>query len=267
MCPSDIMIARFIFLIAVIGIGAQASDYPIYGECWCATGTNLTSCPSPAPASEFSPKTVSLFQQKIPNAVFTLGCNPYKDDACLTSPPQPVLGDDAVCAYLYSGVCPTNTYELVSYASRTDAENAGAVITHEGVCGLCSTTQDLSIYLIKDFTTAGKTCAEKGLLHEPSGQKCYESLGLTPACAKIWNYDGIFDGHKCMTSCITHLNDPNNGNPPSCALNECLQCDEDKAGPIFSQFAARTRRRSGLVSEIIRPCDTIAMGINHDPLC
>ena len=85
------MIARFIFLIAVIGIGAQASDYPLCGECWCATGTNLTSCPSPAPASEFSPKTVSLFQQKIPNAVFTLGCNPYKDDACLTSPPQPAI--------------------------------------------------------------------------------------------------------------------------------------------------------------------------------
>ena len=70
-----------------------------------------------------------------------------------------------------------------------------------------------------------------------------------------------------MTSCLTHLNDPNNGPPPTCGLNKCLQCDEDKAGPIFSQYAARTRRRSGLISEIIRPCDTIAKGIVHDPEC
>ena len=254
-------------IFAVFSSVYAQTTYPLCGDCWCATGANSTACPSPAPRTEFSEQTVALFQQKEASFITTLQCNPYKDDQCLTTPPQPVLGDDAVCAYLFSGDCPNNTYEMVSYASRADADKLGAVITHLGVCGLCSTTQDLSIYLIKDFTTAGKKCAEKGLLNEASGQKCYESLGLTPDCAKIWNYDGIFDGHKCITSCITHLNDPNNGNPPACALNPCLQCDEDKAGPIFSQFAARTRRRSGLVSEIIRPCDTIAMGIVHDPLC
>jgi hypothetical protein len=265
-----VLVSLLLMVLSTTGNGFANASYPLCGDCWCAIGNNSTTCPVPAPASEFSKETVSLFQSKIASSVITLECNPYKDDKCTTTPVQdPLLlaSSDSVCAFLYSGDCPANKYEMITYPSRQAAEDAGAYVTHLGVCGLCSTAQDLSIYLIKDFTTAGKKCAVKGLLHEKTGLKCYEELGLTPECAKIWNYDGIFDGKKCMTSCITHLNDPNNGPPPTCSLNKCLQCDEDKAGPIFSQFAARTRRRSGLVSEIIRDCDTIAMGIEHDPHC
>jgi hypothetical protein len=200
--------------------------------------------------------------------IYSLSCNPYSDDSCQTTPAQAALGDDAVCAYVYSGNCPENSYEMVTFASAEAAAAAkNAFVTHVGACGLCSTTQDLAVYLQTDFTTAGKVCATKALHNAQKGQECYESLGLTPECAKIWNFDGIFDGQTCMTSCVAHLNDPNNGPAPQCTLNACLQCDEDKAGPIFSQFAARTRRRSGLVSEIIRDCSSIAMGIVHDPKC
>eukprot|EP00605_Chrysophyceae_sp_TOSAG23-4_P002589 GSChrysophyteH1.ASY1.ANO1.2859.1 assembled CDS len=261
------MTILLVVLLIALFSSCMAQTYPLCGDCWCATGNETITCPSPAPETVFSQKVVELFQAKVPKEVFTIQCNPYKDKDCQTTPAQPDLGSEAVCAYVYSGECPSNDYEMVSYASRAEAEAAGAIVTHEGVCGLCSTTQDLSIYLVKDFTTAGKKCAEKGLLHEASGQKCYEEIGLTKECAKIWNYDGIYDGHKCMTSCVTHLKDPNNGPPPVCKLNKCLQCDEDKAGPIFSQYAARTRRRSGLVSEIIRACDSIAMNIAHDPGC
>lgn len=45
-----------------------------------------------------------------------------------------------------------------------------------------------------DFTDAGKICATKGLLSEKWGLHCYMALGLTRECAKIWNYDGIYDG-------------------------------------------------------------------------
>ena len=38
-------------------------------------------------------------------------------------------------------------------------------------------------------------------------------------------------------------------------LNKCLQCDEDKSGPIFKWYAGRTRRNSGIHSEIDRPED------------
>ena len=57
----------------------------------------------------------------------------------------------------------------------------------------------------------------------------------------------------------------NNGPAPECELNECLQCDEDNAGPIFTAFGGRTRRRSGLKSEIVRPCDSIYRIISHNP--
>lgn len=83
-------------------------------------------------------------------------------------------------------------------------------------------------------------------------------IGLTEECAKIWNYDGIYDGQACTKTCLGEITAPNNGPAPACELNDCLQCDEDKAGPIFSAYAGRTRRRSGLLSEIVRSCDSIA---------
>ena len=46
----------------------------------------------------------------------------------------------------------------------------------------------------------------------------------------------------------------NNGPPPECAMNACLQCDEDESGPNFAKFAGRTRRNTGLESAITRPC-------------
>ena len=103
-----------------------------------------------------------------------------------------------------------------------------------------------------------------GLINEQKGMECYMNIGLTMECAKIWNYDGIFDGKACGTVCTQELNDPNNGPPSACALNDCLQCDEENAGPTFSSFAGRTRRRSGLLSEIVRSCSSISH-IDHVP--
>ncbi len=90
-------------------------------------------------------------------------------------------------------------------------------------------------------------------------------LGLTMECAKIWNYDGIYDGKVCGATCAGDVTAPNNGPAPACELNECLECDEEYAGPIFSSFGGRTRRRSGLQSEIIRPCDSVARIFQHVP--
>jgi hypothetical protein len=117
----------------------------------------------------------------------------------------------------------------------------------------------------EDFTAAGKKCATRGVTNETDGLECYKDLGLTEECAKIWNYDGIYDSEVCLTACLGHIQSDNNGPPPTCDLNPCLQCDEDKAGPLFSAFAGRTRRRSGLQSEIIRPCDSIARIFHHIP--
>lgn len=46
-------------------------------------------------------------------------------------------------------------------------------------------------------------------------------------------------------------------------LNDCLWCDEHISGPSFKFFAARTRRNSGLDSEIPRPNDKLYYGADH----
>ena len=51
------------------------------------------------------------------------------------------------------------------------------------------------------------------------------------------------------------MNEPNvdkDGN-----LNKCLNCDEVISGPVFKYYSGRTRRNSGIKSEIDRPSDQI----------
>jgi hypothetical protein len=50
---------------------------------------------------------------------------------------------------------------------------------------------------------------------------------------------------------------------PDGTLNECLQCDEDRSGPVFKAVAGRTRRNSGIRSSIPRPDDQVAHVV-HD---
>ena len=54
--------------------------------------------------------------------------------------------------------------------------------------------------------------------------------------------------------------------PPSDAqgnLNACLECDEIMSGPGFQYSAGRTRRDSGIISEIDRPRDQV-YEVPHD---
>ncbi|RYH15647.1 hypothetical protein EON65_31420 [archaeon] len=261
----------WLILICVLVTSALYDNtYPTCGSCWCVPDNGgLGDCPSPAPNMEFSDAIIKAYQNQQPKAIYSLNCNPYKDRSCITTPAQVMLNmSSAVCAFRYpnaeDGSDSCTNYTMVTYASHEKAENDGAVVTHAGSCGLCSTAQDLSVYLIEDFTAAGKKCATIGLFNEDKGLQCYMDIGLTRECAKIWNYDGIYDGKVCGKTCAQHLNDPNNGPPPACELNVCLQCDEKKAGPNFSSFSGRTRRRSGLLSEIVRTCSSIA-NITHNP--
>lgn len=59
-----------------------------------------------------------------------------------------IENEDSVCAFVYpEDVC--GEYNLKTFASRIEAELVGAIVTHTGSCGLCSTTKDLAIYLSK----------------------------------------------------------------------------------------------------------------------
>lgn len=245
------------------------STYPTCGDCWCIPDNNGTDpCPSPVPQTSWPEDEIEIYKSQKPLWIYSLNCNPYRNKNCTTFPRQDMLDvETAVCAFKYSIINEQESctyYQMITYDSQESAEADGAIITHEGSCGLCSTSQDLAIYLTEDFASSGKICATKGLFNETAGLECYQEIGLTLECSKIWNYDGIYDGKVCLKPCLEDLSEPNNGPPPECQLNDCLQCDEDLAGPNFTSFAGRTRRRSGLISEIIRPCSSIAK-ITHDP--
>jgi len=268
--------AAFLLPMTILALflkhGGSEDVFPVCGGCWCVPDDGGTAvCPSSKPQTIYDDATITGFDNKVPQFIYSLDCNPYEDTNCTTSPKQDFLdlGTEAVCAFVYleNGDC--SLYNLTTFSSRSsfdsDPRGMHSLLTHEGSCGLCSTAQDLAVYLREDFTTAGKKCASIGIVNETAGLLCYESIGLTPECSKVWNYDGIYDGAQCLVPCIHNLRAPNNGPPPACILNECLECDEVEAGPVFSAYGGRTRRRSGLLSEIVRNCSSIAEGVDHDP--
>ena len=135
-------------VVSVAGAVAAAKEYPECGDCWCVPSHNGSGlCPLWEPKTEFSSSVIQAYKGQIPKQIYTLNCNPYNDANCTTTPPQVMLDNDsAVCAYKYeSESC--ETYSMVTYANRLEALENGAVVTHTGSCGVCSTTQDLALYL------------------------------------------------------------------------------------------------------------------------
>jgi hypothetical protein len=271
--------------LVLVAVGAGVGFYFIFlkkgdldevgmcGDCHCIITDGSGTCPTPTPKIDFSDAMIARLASQVALNPYLLDCNPYyvPDDLtivlepCLTVPPQDesliALGEEAACGIHYEsyqdGVC-SSEYKLQSYASFQEAEAAGAFVTHAGACGACSTTQDLAAYMKSpDLTTEGSFCAKQSILDFDRGQACYMNLGMTDSCANIWVYNSLNTAEKCLARCATTKNDPNNGPPPECTLNDCLQCDEDVSGPNFKQFAARTRRRSGLLSSMVRPCDAL----------
>eukprot|EP01065_Artemidia_motanka_P028159 TRINITY_DN333_c0_g1_i1.p1 TRINITY_DN333_c0_g1~~TRINITY_DN333_c0_g1_i1.p1 ORF type:complete len:283 (+),score=88.26 TRINITY_DN333_c0_g1_i1:71-850(+) len=249
--------------LLTMAVSAAASGC---GDCWCVRNVSAgEQCPTWQPP-KYSADTVAKFggpSAPKPTQIWRLAddCNPYKNSSCTTVPAQAPEG--GVCAVMYNkDGC--NTYTMKDFVSADAAAAAGYAVTHEGACGLCSTLQDLASYMtVEDMTKAGKKCAIESLISKKWGMKCFEKLGMTEECSRIWMYDAISDSGACGLVCVEHLTQAYNL-PPDCRLNACLQCDEDKAGPLFKRFAARTRRRSGLISAIQRPCSKVAR-LQHHP--
>lgn len=82
-------------------------------------------------------------------------------------------------------------------------------------------------------------------------------------------YNVINTRNQCFDVCFdfTFVGDGlNNGPPPECKIANCLLCDERMSGPYFQTVAARSRRRSGLLSKIARSCDIILI-VDHQHPC
>uniref|UniRef100_A0A7S2VCE8 Uncharacterized protein n=1 Tax=Entomoneis paludosa TaxID=265537 RepID=A0A7S2VCE8_9STRA len=231
------------------------------GDCYCILDENVTSCPDEAPPATYATEMVdALRQQTALNAIPTMKCDAFDDDNCDLASPQPDLGDEAVCGIHYQDETCAE-YKIQSYVDRDTAEAQGAFVTHHGACGVCSTTQDLAVYLKHvDLTTEGQRCGTQAMTSFFRGKDCFQDLGFTEACARLWADNARKTGWNCGLKCVSSdLRDMDfNGNAPTCALNDCLQCDEDVSGEVFAKFAGRTRRSSGLRSAIARTCSSMA---------
>lgn len=145
-------------LIGYVSI-VYGETYPTCGDCWCIPDNDgLGKCPSDwIPQTAFSASIINNYKLQNPSNIYTLSCNPYKESACQTSPPQEIsTTNDTVCAFVYPQTSNGSTscidYHMKTFQSTQSALDAGAVLTHAGSCGLCSTAQDLAIYLSEDFT-------------------------------------------------------------------------------------------------------------------
>ena len=170
--------------------------------------------------------------------------------------PQPAPQPDKVCA-----VVPVpegaGGYRLDTFNSAEAAHQAGARVTHSGACGLCSSLQDLSVYIARgDLTDPVRRCGISGITHGHEGTvRCIQELGFTLPCAQIWAYNTTHTREACGSVCFALLGEPYHS--ADGAPNACIQCDEDQSGPVFKAVAGRTRRNSGLPTALCRPCQDV----------
>ena len=127
-------------------------------------------------------------------------------------------------------------------------------MTHQGVCGKCSTTRDLYVYLTTDLTRPVRKCGIKHFASHKKLWNCIKKLGFTDGCTQVWFWNTLNTKKHCGLVCMVSLL---LGRPfvVNGQLNRCLECDEEVSGPIFKYESGRTRRNSGIKSEIDRPVD------------
>ncbi len=170
--------------------------------------------------------------------------------------PAPPIADGTFCAVLRDEPA-AGRYRLATFASRAEAEAAGAAPTHAGPCGACSTLVDLAVYIeTPDLTEPVRAC---GLMHSASTPaehvQCLRDLGFTEPCAQIWYFNTLHTRDRCLGPCLLALDAPYH--LPDGTLNECLRCDEVESGPVFKAIAGRTRRNTGVPSAMCRPCSEV----------
>ena len=200
---------------------------------------------------------IDLFKNKLllnPYPSFK-NINPYLNQTSksLSQINATLSNHDIVCAIKYTDDKQNISYTIGNFASAEVALANGHIITHQGRCGACSNLNDLSVYLSGDLTTPTRKCGMWGAFSTNKAKQCLIDLGFTPQCADIWFFNTVNTRQKCFWVCMRSWISGEPNTKPDGSLNDCLQCDEDKSGPVFQYFAGRTRRNSGIRSEIDRP--------------
>lgn len=209
----------------------------------------------PAPGSA-APRLVAALRSKVPLDPIALAGDPY---AAWRGREPPRAPAGTACGVRFEA--DRVHYRLATFASAAEAGAAGFAVTHAGGCGTCSTLHDLAVYLEKpDLTAPVRRCAMKA---QDARLACIEALGFSEACARTWLYNVENTRRECFGTCLKSWLRREAPTRSDGRLNACLQCDEDRSGPVFKATAGRTRRNSGIRTSIPRPQEEIAP-VAHD---
>jgi hypothetical protein len=230
----------------------------LFGKPNRATGLDDTQCSPVCTCGERTWSPPEYTPARIASLRSWVHTNPFEpiENDPYESPPA-AGATDAVCGVLPAPGAP-RVYSLVTYASASAAHDAGAMITHTGACGTCSTLTDLGAYIEnQDLTEPVRRCGvDNALAGKEAHIACLQGLGFTLPCAQSWYFNTLHTRRECGAICVVLLGASYNRDDGS--LNACLQCDEDKSGAVFKASAGRTRRNSGLANAMCRPCSEVS---------
>jgi hypothetical protein len=164
---------------------------------------------------------------------------------------------ETVCAVLRGELLANGrrAYTLATYDDEASAREAGAIPTHFDRCGVCSTLENLAVYIREEDLTEPVRACGLSSKSEEEHVSCLRALGFDRPCAQIWYWNTLHTKNACLGPCIATLGAPYHDE--SGALNECLACDERESGAVFKAVAGRTRRNSGLPNAMCRPCSEV----------
>lgn len=200
----------------------------------------------------------SLLETPIPKYTKAYSENFYSDP---TNPPYLQKADKFYCGIKYIQKNPSKArkkpYNLKNFISEISAKSSGYSITHKGHCGACSSPQDLGVYLTTDLTNPTRHCGLIGLFSSAKEMECLLQIGFSQQCATVWAWNIFNTKRECFWTCMYHWIRGSRNNNDDGSLNSCILCDEERSGPNFKFFSGRTRRNSGIVSEIDRGTEEI----------
>jgi len=251
-------------ILAACGDGGTAGRAPegicrgesLFGRPSSNTGLDASQCTDTCPDCDGGPFSPPAYDEafvaglrawRLLDPPSPVHANPYD------SPPALPAADTRVCAVRIEDP-EERTYRLETWPGARAAAEAGAIMTHDGACGVCSDLESLAVYAeVGDLTQPVRRCAVVGLLlGEERNLKCLYRIGFNAACASIWYWNTVNTRAACQDLCLQQVGDPYH--TPDGALNDCLRCDEERSGPVFKAVAGRTRRNSGLATALCRPC-------------
>lgn len=251
--------------------GNNNDQYCSCDGCFCIPAPGQ-SCPVDQKPQTNYTSLVSVLQSYSLETLYSLDCDPYGSNPCDTTP---FLEEGGACVVNFSTPsdgCPASwSYSLSTYPGTFEEAiaDSSVYVTDEGACGTCSSLQDLSVYLKEgaNLRAQSTNCGIQGQRSMSAGIACFQNLGFTNACSLVWYYNTKNTAKKCLHFCALFviLNLPPHRHPPQCNLSLCIDCDERQSGPTFKKFAGRTRRNSGLLSSICRPCSDLSSLKQRNP--